>query len=75
MCNEIKCAVHENVQMGCTGDVHIAAVWMMGNNGCDYSLLSWVLWMLCCYETEFRSLMAWGKKLLRSLSVLANMLL
>ncbi len=23
--------------------------------------------MLCCYETEFRSLMAWGKKLLRSL--------
>ncbi len=27
MCNEIKCAVHENVQMGCTGDVHIAAVW------------------------------------------------
>ncbi len=39
MCNEIKCAVHENVQIGCTGDVHIAAVWMMGNNGCDYSLL------------------------------------
>ncbi len=39
MCNEIKCAVHENVQIGCTGNVHIAAVWMMGNNGCDYSLL------------------------------------
>ncbi len=36
MCNEIKCAVHENVQIGCTGDVHIAAVWMIGNNGCDY---------------------------------------
>ncbi len=50
MCNEIKCAVHENVQIGCTGDVHIAAVWMMGNNGCDYSLLNWVLWMLCFYE-------------------------
>ncbi len=40
MCNEIKCAVHENVQIGCTGDVHIAAVWVMGNNGCDYSLLN-----------------------------------
>ncbi len=33
MCNEIKCAVQENVQIGCTGDVHKAAVWMMGNNG------------------------------------------
>ncbi len=33
MCNEIKCAVQENVQIGCTGNVHIAAVWMMGNNG------------------------------------------
>ncbi len=52
MCNEIKCAVQENVQIGCTGDVHKAAVWMMGNNGCDYSLLNWVLWMLWCYETE-----------------------
>ncbi len=32
--------------------------------------------MLCrCYETEFRSLMAWGKKLLLSLSVFAIMLL
>ncbi len=50
MCNEIKCAVQENVQIGCTGDVHKAAVWMMGNNGCDYSLLYWVLWMLWCYE-------------------------
>ncbi len=40
MCNEIKCAVQENVQIGCTGDVHRAAVWMMGNNGCDYSLLN-----------------------------------
>ncbi len=34
MYNEIKCAVQENVQIGCTGNVHIAAVWMMGNNGC-----------------------------------------
>ncbi len=34
MCNEIKCAVQENVQIGCTGNVHKAAVWMMGNNGC-----------------------------------------
>ncbi len=25
MCNEIKCAVQENVQIGCTGNVHIAA--------------------------------------------------
>ncbi len=40
MCNEIKCAVQENVQIGCAGNVHIAAVWMMGNNGCDYSLLN-----------------------------------
>ncbi len=31
--------------------------------------------MLWCYETEFRSLMAWGKKLLLSLSVFAIMLL
>ncbi len=32
--------------------------------------------MLCrCYETEFKSLMAWGKKLLLSLSVFAIMLL
>ncbi len=33
MCNEIKCAVQENVQIGCTGNVHIAAVWMMGEIG------------------------------------------
>ncbi len=39
MCNEIKCAVQENVQIGCTGYVHIAAVWMMENNGCVYGLL------------------------------------
>ncbi len=30
MCNEIKCAVQENVQIGCTGDVHIAAVGWWG---------------------------------------------
>ncbi len=45
--------MQENVQIGCTGYVHIAAVWMMENNGCVYSLLNWVLWMLWCYETEF----------------------
>ncbi len=39
MCNEIKCAVQENVQIGCTGDVHKAAVWMMGNNGCDLQFI------------------------------------
>ncbi len=33
-------AVQENVQIGCTGYVNIAAVWMMENNGCVYSLLS-----------------------------------
>ncbi len=53
MCNEIKCAiqytvdnkilikntdVQENVQIGCTGYVNIAAVWMMANN--VYSLLN-----------------------------------
>ncbi len=59
------CKSQENVQIGCTGYVHIAAVWMMENNGYVYSLLNWVLWMLWCYETEFRSLMAWGKKLHR----------
>ncbi len=31
--------VQENVQIGCTGYVHIAAVWMMENNGYVYSLL------------------------------------
>ncbi len=65
MCNTVYCGlihinintdVQENVQIGCTGYVHIAAVWMMENNGCVYSLLNWVLWMLRCYETEFRSL-------------------
>ncbi len=67
--------MQENVQIDCTGYVHIAAVWMMENNGCVYSLLNWVLWMWWCYETEFRSLMAWGKKLRRSISVFAIMLL
>ncbi len=39
MCNEIKCAVQENVQIGCTGNVHIAAVWMMG------------MWIMClCFS-------------------------
>ncbi len=51
-----------DVQIGCTGYVHIAAVWMMENNGCVYSLIKLSpvdVMMLCrCYETEFRSLMA-----------------
>ncbi len=49
MCNEIKCAIQStvdlininitgmckrNVQTGCTGYVHIAAMRMMENNGC-----------------------------------------
>ncbi len=49
MCNELKCAiqstvdlininitrdVQENVQTGCTGYVHIAAMRMMENDGC-----------------------------------------
>ncbi len=36
----INTDVQENVQIGCTGYVHIAAVWMMENNGCVYSLLN-----------------------------------
>ncbi len=49
MCNTVYCGlinnnintdVQENVQPGCTGYVHIAAVWMMENNGCVYSLLN-----------------------------------
>ncbi len=63
MCNEIKCAVQENVQIGCTWDVHKAAVWMMGNNGCDYSLLNWVLWMLWVQSTSVKAITVyctWG---------------
>ncbi len=30
----INMDVQENVQIGCTGNVHIAAVWMMENYGC-----------------------------------------
>ncbi len=46
--------MQENVQIGCTGDVHKAAVWMMGNNGCvTVYKLSPVGVMM--YETEFRS--------------------
>ncbi len=49
MCNTVYCGlininintdVQENVQIGCTGYVNIAAVWMMENNGCVYSLLN-----------------------------------
>ncbi len=35
-----KTDVQENVQIGCTGYVNIAAVWMVENNGCVYSLLN-----------------------------------
>ncbi len=35
------CAREANrLQIGCTGYVNIAAVWMMENNGCVYSLLN-----------------------------------
>ncbi len=50
-----------NVQIGCTGYVHIAAMQMMENNGClQFIKLSPVDLMMLyrCYETEFRSLMA-----------------
>ncbi len=49
MCKTVYCGlininintdVQENVQIGCTGYVHIAAVWMMEDNGCVYSLLN-----------------------------------
>ncbi len=49
MCNTVYCGlinininmdVQENVQIGCTGYVHITAVWMMENNGYVYSLLN-----------------------------------
>ncbi len=49
MCNTVYCGlininintdVQENVQIGCNRYVHIAAVWMMENNGCVYSLLN-----------------------------------
>ncbi len=43
-----------NVQTGCTGYVHIAAMRKMENDGC-YSLLNE---SYRCYETEFRSLEA-----------------
>ncbi len=29
--------MQENVQIGCTGYVNIAGVWMMENNGCVYN--------------------------------------
>ncbi len=38
--NKKNTDVQENVQIGCTGYVNIAAVWMMENNGCVYSLLN-----------------------------------
>ncbi len=45
MCNKIKCAIqytvdlinnntNRNVQTGCTGYIHIAAMWMMESNEC-----------------------------------------
>ncbi len=50
MCNTVYCGLINNninrdvqeecfVQTGCTGYVHIAAMRMMENNGCFYSLL------------------------------------
>ncbi len=38
--NEKNTDVQENVQIGCTGYVHIAAVRIMENNGCVYSLIN-----------------------------------
>ncbi len=55
MCNEIKCAVQENVQIGCTGNVHIAAVWMMGNNGAAKT---------CCQDGDGRLRPLWASKML-----------
>ncbi len=68
MCNEIKCAIqstvdlininiNRDVQEECANRlcyrVHIAAMRMMENDECFYSLLN----ESCrCYETEFRSL-------------------
>ncbi len=53
----------KNVQTGCTVYIHIAEIWMVEDKliFTDYSIES--CW---CYETEFdfRSIMAWGKKLL-----------
>ncbi len=75
MCNELKCAIQStvdlininitgmckrNVQTGCTGYVHIAAMRMMG---VFFVVVFLQLIKLSpvdvrCYETEFRSLMA-----------------
>ncbi len=62
-----------DVQTGCTGYVHIAAIRMIEN----MNVLQLIMSLVDDYETEFvlRSLMAWGKKLLLSLSVFAIMLL
>ncbi len=54
MCNELKCAIQStvdlininitigmckrNVQTGCTGYVHIAAMRMMENDGCFFTV-------------------------------------
>ncbi len=49
MCNTVYCGlininintdVQEECANRCTGYVHIAAMWMMENNGCVYSLLN-----------------------------------
>ncbi len=45
MCNTVYCGlitinINTAVQIGCTGYVHRAAMWMMENNGCVYSLLN-----------------------------------
>ncbi len=61
----------KNVQTGSTGYMHSSN--MDGGEWISYWLLKESCW---CYETEFefRILMAWGKKLLLSLSVFAIML-
>ncbi len=84
--NKMKCAIQNtvdlinnniigmckrNVQAGCNGYVHIAAIRMMENGG--WFTVYWI--ESCkCYLTKFkfRSLMAWGKKLLLSLSVFCH---
>ncbi len=60
-----------DVQTGCSGYVHRAAMMRM------WEYLQLTMGLVSVYETEFefRSLMAWGKKLFLSLSVFAIMLL
>ncbi len=63
-----------DVQTGCSGYVHRAAMMRMWLQR-EYLQLTMGLVSVYEAEFEFRSLMAWGKKLLLSLSVFAIMLL